>query len=57
VLLVHGAADPRPVAAAKALASALQHSRLVVLDGVGHFPHLEAPERLRATLRTFLSEL
>ncbi len=55
VLLVHGAADPRPVAAVQALAAELPNGRLVVLDGVGHFPHWEAPAALRGALRAFLS--
>lgn len=42
-----GRARPRPVAAVRALASELPRSRLVVLDGVGHFPHREAPDTLQ----------
>jgi proline iminopeptidase len=55
MLLVHGDADPRPVAAVQALARELPHGRLVVLDGVGHFLYWEAPERLGRLLRTFLA--
>jgi proline iminopeptidase len=55
VLLVHGEADPRPLAAVQALATQLRHSRLVVLDGVAHFPYLEAPSDLRRVLRTWLA--
>ena len=55
MLLVHGDADPRPVAAVQALASELWQCRLVVLDGVGHFPYWEAPERLEQLLRSFLA--
>jgi uncharacterized protein len=55
VLLVHGQADPRPAAAVEALASELRHSRLVVLDRVGHFPYWEAPEALRSLLRDLLA--
>jgi hypothetical protein len=55
MLLVHGDADPRPAAAVQALASELPQSRLVVLDGVAHFPYWEAPERLEQLLRTFLT--
>jgi proline iminopeptidase len=54
VLLVHGETDPRPVAAVQALASELRHGRLVVLDGVAHFPYWEAPETVRRVLRDFL---
>ncbi len=44
VLLVSGARDrvTRP-AGAEALAAALPDARLLRLDGIGHFPHLEAP--------------
>jgi proline iminopeptidase len=56
LLFVHGDADPRPVAAVQALASELPQSRLVVLDGVAHFPYWEAPERLEQLLRTFLTD-
>ena len=55
MLLVHGDADPRPVAAVQTLASELPQSRLVVLDGVAHFPYWEAPESLEQLLRTFLT--
>lgn len=54
VLLIHGRLDPRPLAAAWALAAELPHSRLEVLDRVGHFPHWEQPETLRPLLREFL---
>jgi proline iminopeptidase len=56
VLLVHGKVDPRPLAAARALAAELPHSRLVVLDRVAHFPYWEAPETLRPLLREFLRD-
>ena len=54
VLVMHGEADPRPVAAARALAAMLPRSRLVVLSGVGHHPHLEAPQAFRQAVRDFL---
>lgn len=55
VLLVHGRADPRPVAAARELATELPHADLIVLDRVGHNPYWEAPKKLRDILRTFLT--
>jgi proline iminopeptidase len=57
VLLVHGTADPRPIAAVNALAAGLPNARVVGLDGVGHMPFLEAPEQVRATLRQFIQSL
>lgn len=56
VLLIHGDADPRPLAAVEALAAVLPHSRLVVLDRVAHFPYWEAPETLRRLVREFLRD-
>ncbi len=54
VLVVHGDADPRPLAAAQALANRVRHSSMVVLAGVGHYPHLEVPERFATVVRDFL---
>jgi proline iminopeptidase len=54
VLVMHGDADPRPVAPARALAAMLRRGRLVVLSGVGHYPHLEAAEPFRRIVREFL---
>lgn len=57
VLLVHGDADPRPIAAVEALAGELRHGELVMLPGVGHFPYLEAPGGLGSAMRGFLRSL
>jgi proline iminopeptidase len=57
VLLVHGEVDPRPVAAAQALAEALPRARLVTMPGVGHFPFLESPTALKLVIRRFLRSL
>jgi pimeloyl-ACP methyl ester carboxylesterase len=55
VLQVHGEQDPA------LLVSSVQGSdefaddyRLEVMDGVGHFPHEEAPQRFSALLRGWL---
>ena len=45
-LVVGGALDCRPPRRLAALAEAIPGARLVVLDGVGHEPALEAPEQL-----------
>jgi proline iminopeptidase len=55
VLLVHGRADPRPLAAVQALAAELSQSRLVVLDHAAHFPYWEAPDAFRRLLREALA--
>jgi pimeloyl-ACP methyl ester carboxylesterase len=57
VLLVHGAADPRPIEAVETLAAELPRARLVRLEGVGHFPWWEAPQVFRGVLREFLGSL
>lgn len=33
----------------------IENSRLEILEGVGHFPHVEAPETFAASLRDFMS--
>jgi pimeloyl-ACP methyl ester carboxylesterase len=55
-LLVSGARDrvTRP-AGADQLAGALPHARLLRLDGVGHFPHLEAPDRVLPAIAEHLA--
>jgi proline iminopeptidase len=55
VLLVHGTADPRPIAAVEALAALLPHPRLERLESVGHFPYWECAGALRTILRNFLA--
>lgn len=55
VLVVHGSRDPRPVWAVEDLAESLPDARLVVIQGVGHFPWLEAPERFATVARSFFS--
>lgn len=55
-LLVWGAADPIiPVGHAHEAHEAIPSSRLEVFEGVGHFPHVEQPERFVSVLRDFLA--
>lgn len=54
-LLVHGELDPIPVEMARRLAGEIDGARLEVLEGVGHFPMVERPERLNEILREFLA--
>jgi pimeloyl-ACP methyl ester carboxylesterase len=35
------------------LAKAVPHARLEILDGIGHFPEVEAPDRVNRLLRDF----
>jgi pimeloyl-ACP methyl ester carboxylesterase len=54
VLLLWGDDDPIiPVQHARAAHELLPHATLEVFDGVGHFPHVEAPERFVAVLQGF----
>jgi proline iminopeptidase len=55
VLVVHGREDPRPAWGLDSLMAALPHANLVVLDGVGHLPWLEAPEPTVRLMRQFLA--
>jgi proline iminopeptidase len=57
VLLVHGTADPRPIAAVEAIARELPRATLVRLESAGHLPFWESPASLRAALRDFLGSL
>jgi pimeloyl-ACP methyl ester carboxylesterase len=54
-LIVWGASDALiPVAHGRDAHRAIPGSRLEVFDGVGHFPHCEAPERFVETLVDFV---
>jgi len=55
-LIVWGAKDPFiPVSHARTAHQAIPGSRLEIFDGVGHYPHCEAPERFVAVLFDFMS--
>lgn len=57
VLVIHGSADPViPIAAGEAIAAAIPHARLLVLDGSGH--ELAAPDlpRIAAAILDFIGE-
>ena len=53
-LIVHGDRDPIPVAMARRLHAEIDGSELVVLEGVGHFPMVEAPEAFERAVRGFI---
>lgn len=56
VLTIHGTDDPNaPVEGGREWASLLPQARLVELQGVGHAPWLEAPDRFFAEVDRFLS--
>ena len=55
-LIVWGDADDSiPVEHAHRAHEAIPGSRLVILEGVGHFPHLQAPDALLEVLEDFLA--
>lgn len=56
VLVVHGALDVIPVDSAREWADALPNARLLLLDGIGHFPYLEAPAQFFPAVSAFLDE-
>lgn len=58
-LVVFGAADdhfPDPTAEAHATSRALGGDHLIV-DGAGHYPHVEQPQVVAAAVRSFLDRL
>lgn len=54
-LIVHGTADVIPADSSREWAAALPNARLVLLDGIGHFPYLESPEQFFPAVRAFLA--
>ena len=55
-LIVWGAEDPFiPVGHAVAAHKAIPGSRLEIFEGIGHYPHCEAPERFVALLLDFIA--
>lgn len=55
-VLLHGELDPRPSWTVEWLASQLPNARFDRLPG-GHVPWIEAPDELRASVRSFLASL
>jgi proline iminopeptidase len=53
-LLIHGTEDPLPVRSAREWVAALPNARLLLLEGIGHFPYVEAPERFFPAADAFL---
>ena len=53
-LIIHGSADPLPVESGREWAAAIPGARFLLLQGVGHFPYIEAPERFFGAVHTFL---
>jgi len=58
LLMIQGTEDrvTPAVANAERLAAAILRARLVVLDGCGHLPEIEMPDRVNALVREFFAE-
>ena len=54
-LIVHGRADPIPLASSEAAARIMPNSQLVVLESSGHVPYVEQPEELFGAIERFLA--
>ena len=54
-LVIHGTEDPLLLEYAREWAATLPDSRLLVLDGIGHFPYVEAPGRFFPAVEQFLA--
>jgi proline iminopeptidase len=57
VLVVQGAADPRPLAACDELVERLSVVARVVFEGAGHFPWVERPDDFRQAVTAWLAQL
>ena len=55
VLVLHGTRDPIPASAAREWATAFPNGRLLLLEGVGHFPYVEAPGEFFPAVDAFLA--
>jgi pimeloyl-ACP methyl ester carboxylesterase len=53
-LVIDGVADLLPYEACREWLAALPNARAIVMEGAGHFPSFEAPERYFGILREFL---
>jgi proline iminopeptidase len=53
-LVVHGMEDLVPLESSREWVDILPQARLLAIEGVGHFPHLEAPEIFFPSVERFL---
>ena len=54
VLFLHGACDPRPIHFTETLASKLRQSAVASIPESGHYPWVEKPNEVKASLRQFI---
>lgn len=56
-LVLHGEADPRPGWSARRVAELVPNAQFRLIPQAGHFPWLERPAAVAASLRDFLPRL
>ena len=54
VLIIHGEKDPIPVASAAEWRAAFPNASLLIVEGAGHFPHVEQPAAFMRAIEAFL---
>jgi proline iminopeptidase len=54
MLVVHGVADPIPLAASQEWAASVPNARLFIVPGSGHFPHVERADLFFPAVESFL---
>jgi len=54
-LVIHGTEDLIPLESSREWAATLSNARLLVIQGSGHFPHLEFPEVYFPAVNCFLA--
>jgi len=55
-LIIHGDMDGIPPETGRAWAAALPNGKFLLLEGSGHFPYLEVPDRFFAAVNSFLEQ-
>jgi proline iminopeptidase len=53
-LIIHGDFDPIPIGASKYIQQRISGAQLVIIQQSGHFPFVEQPEKVLATIRAFM---
>lgn len=54
VLIIHGAKSPMPLASAYEWERAFPNTELVMIEGAGHFPHVDQPAAFVQAIETFV---
>jgi proline iminopeptidase len=57
VLVIAGGSEPIPLVSAEEWEAAFPDARLVLLDGAGHYPHVERPEEFFGLVGEFIRQL